>query len=236
MNIQHFEIVKSYFPNASLAILSATRLKAFIERIQRKHKKKILLVTSLCPNTLHLLEEMDLHDSDKTVHLGGIDGYPFANLEILESLLKVPDVLLLFIYGPHVMISQKDKKTPLKNTDAYLRACCDATQFTQDQCKNSVTSDHGIPSRSSQVDEIIKLFSTHIHRLVSSADQTMEITEIFYEAIEEKIKAIIKNMNPTVSLILFGGIFINYSEEFDSWCIVRNLRYFPPSSDDYENY
>lgn len=234
MNTQHFEIVKSYFPHSTSAKLISEGLKAFINQKQSNSGKKIMLVTSLCPSTLHLLKEMDFNAAQTPIHLEGIDGYPFAALGALENLLQVPDALILFIYGPHVMISPKPNKPLQGKAGTYLRACCNATDFRDHQRENAKTSDIDFPDRSAQVEEVIKLFSMHIERLTKAKDHTMEITDIFYEAIEQRIRTIIRTKNASVSILLFGGVYINYVDDPESMCVPRNLAYLPSYSDNYQ--
>lgn len=234
MNTQHFEIVKSYFPNSTTTKLISEGLKAFINQKQRDSGKQIMLISSLCPSTLHLLKEMDFNAERTAIHLGGIDGYPFAAMDAVENLLQVPDAMVLFIYGPHVMISPKPNRSPQAKEGTYLRACCNASDFRDYQRENAKTTDIIFPDRSAQVEEVIKLFSMYTERLTNAKDQTMEITDIFYEAIEERIKTIIKTKHSSVSILLFGGVYINYVDDPKSMCVPRNFIYLPSYSDEYQ--
>ncbi|AYZ36130.1 hypothetical protein EGY07_11350 [Chryseobacterium indologenes] len=234
MNTQHFEIAKSYFPDSTSAKLISQQLNAIIKQTQKNCSKQIVLVTSLCPGTLDLLKEMELDDMVKAFHLGGIDGYPFLDLDGLESLMQASDVMILLIFGPHVVISPKEGKAPKSKADTYLRACCNATEFRDAPLANTITSGRNFPDRSAQVEEVIKLFSMHTERLTNAKDQTLEITDIFYEAIEERIRTIIRTKNASVSILLFGGVYINFVDDPESMCLPRNLAYLPSYSDEYQ--
>ena len=74
----------------------------------------------------------------------------------------------------------------------------------------------------------------HTERLTNAKDQTLEITDIFYEAIEERIRTIIRTKNASVSILLFGGVYINFVDDPESMCLPRNLAYLPSYSDEYQ--
>jgi hypothetical protein len=235
MNTQHFEIAKSYFPDSTSAKSISQQLNAIIKQTQKNCSKQIVLLTSLCPGTLYLLKEMELDDMVKAIHLGGIDGYPFLDLDGLESLKQASDFMILLIYGPHVVISPKACKAPKSNADTYLRACCNAAEFRDAPLANTINSDRNFPSRSFQVQEVIKLFSEQIERLTNATDQTIAITEIFFEEISKKIRTMIQKANVNVSILLFGGIFINYNDDPEFLCEPREFAYWTSDSDDFQS-
>lgn len=160
--------------------------------------------------------------------LGGLDGYPFTGVTGLAAYAHhIPEHGAAFIFfGPHLGISEEGELGQIKRHGQHKNsgACGAAIIALQNLRKNAIDLEHWDPD-----DHQLHVLQTeaynHKDRILSAENPLRELTDVIYEATEQKILEYIRRVRfPCELIFLLGGIILNTGSMFEDYLSVQSFR------------
>lgn len=215
-------VVRNFYPDAvPLNSLMRNVIQAIFNEFDYT-PGQILLANSICSDDINSIEyPAEARQMLGSFELGGLNGFPFSGLTGMSAFAShVPDDGAVFIfYGPHIGITTHGKAGMVTRTGQYNEtSCCGAAAAAL-----AVINE---PNRTDPLDEqmifLENLLKENKERILNSGNPEMESAEVFFEAIDERIKLLIsKTEFKGNHIFLLGGIIINCREKFGSFFSLR---------------
>lgn len=215
-------VVKQYYPDA---VSLESLMQNVIQSIYNEYDytpNQILLANSICSDDINSLEyPADARQMLGPFELGGLNGFPFTGLTGMSAFAShVPDDgAVMIFYGPHIGITNKGKIGKITRSGQRKETnCCGAAAAALAKINDPERIDP-IDRQMIALENILKVKKD---RILNANIPEMEAAEVFFEAINERIKLLIsKTVFSGNHLFLLGGIIINCQEKFGSFFSLR---------------
>jgi len=215
-------VVRNFYPDAApLNNLMHNVIQAiFNEYDYTPHQ--ILLANSICSDDINSIEYPDeARQMLGSFEMGGLNGYPFTGLTGMSAFAShVPDDgAVLIFYGPHIGVTTHGKIGRVTRSGQHMETnCCGAAAAALSRIND--------PSRIDPLDEQIitleNILKNNKERISEAVIPDMQAAEVFFEAIDERIRLLISKTEFSGNhIFLLGGIIINCREKFGSFFSLR---------------
>lgn len=222
-------VVRNFYPDAvPLNRLMQNVIQAIFNEYDYT-PNQILLANSICSDDINSIEyPAEARQMLGSFEMGGLNGFPFTGLTGVSAFAShVPDDgAVLIFYGPHIGITTHGKIGKVTRTGQQNEtSCCGAAAAALAKIKE--------PERIDPLDEQIitleNLLKNNKNRVLSAEFPEMEAAEVFFEAIDERLRLLIsKTEFKGNHIFLLGGIIINCREKFGSFISLRNNEVLNP--------
>jgi hypothetical protein len=218
--------VRRYYPTAERSQKLAELLLKDILLRTRLKPNQVLAAYSVCSDDVN---SMQFPDPTKSLlgpfNLGGLDGYPFTGLTGMGAFAHhVPDEgAVLIFYAPHIGVSADGKLGEIKRVgQSHNSSCCGAAKGALDKLTKKQIFRGDTYTADYQMNSIEQLFLAHEDRIKKAQFPIREATEVMYEAIDQRINALVAQTKfHGKYLILAGGIFINGDGKENSFGVYK---------------
>lgn len=215
-------IIHRYYPGASTTIDSVNRLLDFIEWELDLEAGKVMMADSVCSDDVNSIQypsrALELLGPFK---MGGLDGFPFTGLTGMGAFAShVPDDGAVFIYyGPHIGISKEGKLGEITRHGQHKTSgCCGAAKAGLSKLKNNEIVPERITELDYQMNTIEQILLQQKSRILNAPEPLFEATEVIYEAIDERINALVEKTDYQCTyVILVGAVLINSDTDMGSF-------------------
>lgn len=211
-NTHHLSTVKHYYSNAKPTKDILNTVLTIVEDRLKLQPKKVIYADSLCCDDVNSMQ-FPQNEMIGPFKMGGLGGYPFAGITGMTAFSHhIPEGgAALLIYGPHVGITKKEKigKILRFGQDKHS-SCCGAVTAALKQLLSNQIQRGETNSWDYQQNVIRQILLKEEERIKKSDNQFMEAIDVIYEAIDQRMNALIsKTEFPCKYLIQIGGILIN---------------------------
>lgn len=215
-------VVRNFYPDAvPLNNLMHNVIQAIFNEYDYT-PSQILLANSICSDDINSLEyPAEARQMLGPFELGGLNGFPFTGLTGMSAFAShVPDDgAVMIFYGPHIGITTHGVIGRVTRSGQHKESCC---------CGAATAALDAIdkPLRTDPLDEqmifIENLLKKNKKRVLTAEYPEAESAEVFFEAIDERIKLLIeKTAFSGNHIFLLGGVIINCREKFGSYFSLR---------------
>lgn len=224
-------VVKNYYPDAvPLNSLMHNVIQAIFNEFDYT-PGQILLANSICSDDINSIEyPEEARQMLGSFEMGGLNGFPFTGLSGMSAFAShVPDDgAVLIFYGPHIGITTHGKVGRITRSGQHKETnCCGAAAAALARINESIRID----PLDEQIIFLENLLKENKERILNSGKPEMESAEVFFEAINERIKLLIsKTEFKGNHIFLLGGIIINCMEKFGSYISLRKNIVLDPVS------
>ena len=222
------EIIRGRYSNA---LSTSDTVDAFLNLMEDRlgiEPGKIMLADSICSDDLNIIEyPKRAYEMLGPFKLGGLNGFPFAGLTGMGAFAHhVPaDGAVFVFHGPHIGVSKEGNTGRiLRPGQSHHSPCCGAVQAAVDKMMANMIVRGEITDLDYQQNTIEQILLPHRERIVTARCAVAESTEVMYDAIEDRIDALVARTNyPCRHLVIMGGILINSDYDVGSFCALRRL-------------
>lgn len=217
-------VVRKFYPDA----LPLNKLiQKVIQAIFNEYSytpNQILLANSICSDDINSIEyPAEARQMLGPFEMGGLNGFPFTGLTGMKAFAShVPDDgAVLIFYGPHIGITKKGKIGKITRSGQHKETnCCGAAATALARIND--------PERIDPIDRqmivLENLLKTNKDRILNAKIQEIEAADVFFEAIDERLKLLINKATFSGNhIFLLGGIIINCREKFGSFFCLKNI-------------
>lgn len=219
---EKLSIIHKHYKNAITTIDSVNMLIDFIEEKYDIDPNKIMLADSLCSDDVNNIQYPSrAHEFLGPFKMGGLDGFPFTGLTGMGAFAShVPDEGAVFIYyGPHIGISKDGTLGQINRIgQSKPSGCCGAARAGLAKLINNQVVDGVMLDTDYQMNTIEQILLKQKDRILKAEDKLKEVTQVIYEATEERINYLVENTKYNCKyVILMGAILINGDPEMGSF-------------------
>ena len=217
------EYVRKWYPKAMTSIDTVNRLLDTIEEELGLKPNQLMHADSMCCDDVNAIQYPPRAlEMLGPFHLGGLNGFPFAGITGMNAFAHhVPeDGAVIIFYAPHIGITKDGTIGEIHRIgQSGNSACCGAAKGALGKLIDNKIIECNLTSLDFQMNTIEQIFLHQKHRILNAPNQIFEATEVMYEAIDERIKVLVKETNyPCKYVLLVGGIFINGDRDMGSFC------------------
>ncbi len=222
-------VVRSFYPDA---VPLNNLMQKVIQSIFNEYDytpNQILLANSICSDDINSLEyPAEARQMLGPFELGGLNGFPFTGLTGMSAFAShVPDDgAVMIFYGPHIGITTHGVIGRVTRSGQHTETgCCGAATAALDAID--------LPPRTEPLDEqmtfIENILKNNKKRILSAEIPETESAEVFFDAIDERIRLLIEKTSFSGNhIFLLGGIIINCREKFGSFFSLRKSEVLDP--------
>jgi hypothetical protein len=208
-------LIRKYYPNASTTIDGVNKLIDFVEEDLDLEPSQVMLADSICSDDVNSIQyPARANEFLGPFKMGGLDGFPFTGLTGMGAFAShVPDDGAVFIYyGPHIGISKNGTIGEIHRIGQSKNSgCCGAAKGALNKLLNNQIVEGQISEMDYQMNTIEQI-------LWKQKDRVLHAEIPLYEAIDERINALITNTKYNCKyVILLGAILINSDSDVGSF-------------------
>lgn len=222
------EIVRKFYPGAVTTIDSVNKLIDFVEDQLDLDPNQIMLADSICSDGLNSIQYPSrASEFLGPFKMGGLNGFPFTGLTGMGAFAShVPDEgAVLIYYGPHIGVSRKGELGRVNRSgQANHSNCCGAAIAALGNLVAEEIEDGHVTELDYQMNMLEQILLRQEDRILKAPVRLQEATEVFYEAIDERINKLVDGTKYRCHyVILIGAIHINGDSDMGSFSEVRRF-------------
>ncbi len=219
---QKLEIIRKWYPNAVTTIDAVNMAIDFIEGHLELETNKIMLADSICSDDVNSIQyPTRTQEFLGPFKMGGLDGFPFTGLTGMGAFAShVPDDGAVYIYyGPHIGITKSGAIGEIHRIGQSKNSgCCGAAKGALAKLMNGKITEGIITEMDYQMNTIEQILFKQKERVLNAQSPLFEATEVIYEAIDERINALVEKTNYNCKyVILVGAVLINSDSDMGSF-------------------
>ncbi len=224
-------VVRNFYPDAvPLNNLMHDVIQAIFNEYDYT-PQQILLANSICSDDINSIEyPAEARQMLGSFEMGGLNGYPFTGLTGMSAFAShVPDDgAVLIFYGPHIGVTTHGKIGRVTRSGQHAESnCCGAAAAALSRINDAARID----PLDEQIITLENLLKNNKERISIAEIPEMEAAEVFFEAIDERIRQLISKTEFSGNhIFLLGGIIINCREKFGSFFSTRKIEVLNPVS------
>jgi len=225
---QKLEIIRKFYPKAITTLDAVNRFIDFVEEDLSLEPAQIMLADSICSDDVNSIQYPSrTQEFLGPFKMGGLDGFPFTGLTGMGAFAShVPDDgAVLIYYGPHIgvtktgTIGEINRFGQAKNT-----GCCGAAKGALKKLLEGEIIVGNVTEMDYQMNTIEQILLRQQERVLAAEVPIREATEVIYEAIDERIRALVEQTNYHCQyVILMGAILINSDSDMGSYSDARRF-------------
>jgi hypothetical protein len=222
------EVVRRTYPRAHTTHDVVEAMFAVFDREFGLAPSQIMHADSICADDLNTIEYPPrAYEMLGPFNLGGLNGFPFAGLTGMAAFAgHVPiDGAVFVFHAPHIGITKTGSIGEIMRP-GQVRAsgCCGAARAALAKLERGELRPGAIDELDYQQNVLEQILLRQRERVLGARCRIVEATEVFYEAIEERLDLLAsKTKYPCSHLFLMGGILVNGDHDVGSFCEVRRL-------------
>lgn len=223
MSNQHLASVRKWYPKALTSIDTVNRLLDTIERELGLKPHQLMHADSMCCDDVNAIQYPPrAYEMLGPFHLGGLDGFPFAGITGMNAFAHhVPeDGAVLVFYAPHIGVTKDGTIGEIHRFGQSKNSgCCGAASAAVVKLLKNEIIAGAVTDLDYQQNTIEQIFLQQAERIKAASNKIFEATEVMYEAIDNRIEALVKETNyPCKYVLLVGAVFINGDKDMGSFC------------------
>lgn len=221
--------VRRHYPDARTTHDTVTRLFELLKEHIGLSPDKIMHADSICSDDVNAIEYPEVaFQMLGPFRMGGLNGFPFTGLTGMNAFAHhVPeDGAVLVYFAPHIGITADGTPGQIRRVgQSKPSACCGAAQAALNKLLAGEIEPGHITELDYQQNQLEQILLRQADRIKAAPIPILEATEVFYEAIEERIITLSRQTHyPCRYLIVAGGIFINGDDGMGSFNSTRRFR------------
>lgn len=234
------ELVRQFYPNAITSDEAAKQLFRIMRDQLGLMPNQIMHASSLCSDDINEIEYPERgYDMLGPFRMGGLDGFPFTGITGMTAYAgHVPEGGALLIYaGPHIGLSKEGGLGRVKRIGQVVHtSCCGAAAAALEKLKRDGIKEGELTELDYQQNVLEQILLREKQRVLGSDSPIQEATEVIYEAIEERIRALVGHVEFICRyVILTGGVTINGGGT-TSYCSFRLLECIDTGKKSHQDY
>lgn len=221
-------VIHKWYPLAITTIDSVNKIIDFVESELDLEPKQVMLADSICSDDVNSIQyPARTQEFLGPFKMGGLDGFPFTGLTGMGAFAShVPDEGAVFIYyGPHIGITKEGTIGEIHRFGQSKNSgCCGAAKGALGKLINNQIIAENITELDYQMNTIEQILLNQKERVLGARTPLFEATEVIYEAIDNRINALVDKTNYNCKyVILVGAILINSDSDMGSFTEVRRF-------------
>lgn len=225
-------IILQHYPNAKTGEEITDSYLSLLHKEYKVNLKKLLFATSLCSDDVNVSTDFR-RVMNRPFSMGGLGGLPYSGFTGMVAYSHhIPDGGDAFIfYGPHIGITDEGELGRMRRAgQTRLTNSCGALMLALERFHLEDKGDEVYVPYSVEHDyQQIMLERTLMpfkSRIINSANEKKEITDVAYYKIDKQIKRLVKMAIKEFNcekIFLLGGVIINTSEDYHDYVDIRNF-------------
>jgi hypothetical protein len=225
---EKLELVRRYYPNAQTTIDGVNHLIDLVEGGLDLEPMQIMMADSICSDDVNSIQlPVRTREFLGPFKMGGLDGFPFTGLTGMGAFAShVPDDgAVLVYYGPHIGISRNQKAGEIiRFGQAQPSGCCGAARAALARLTEGKIETGYVTEIDYQMNTLEQILLRSQERILGAELPLIEATEVIYEAIDQRIEALVKATSYGCKyVILMGAVLINSDSDIGSFTANRKL-------------
>ncbi|MCF8254144.1 MAG: hypothetical protein K9J84_06155, partial [Bacteroidia bacterium] len=211
---EKLNIIHKWYPKAITTIDSVNKIIDFVEYELDLEPNLVMLADSVCSDDVNSIQyPIRTQEFLGPFKMGGLNGFPFTGLTGMGAFAShVPDEGAVFIYyGPHIGITKDGTIGEIHRMgQSKNSSCCGAAKGALDKLISNQITAGNITELDYQMNTIEQILYAEKERVLNAKTPLFEVTEIMYEAIDNRINELVDKTNYHCKfVILVGAILIN---------------------------
>ncbi|MGE8378144.1 MAG: hypothetical protein ACN6PN_07330 [Sphingobacterium sp.] len=226
---EKLELIRQFYPNALTTIDVLNKTIDFIEDELNMPPSKVMLADSICSDDVNSIQYPARATQEflGPFKMGGLDGFPFTGLTGMGAFAShVPDDgAVLIYYGPHIGISKESKIGEILRYGQHnTSGCCGAAKGALKKLSEGTIIEGNVTDIDYQMNTIEQILFKQKDRVLSSEKPIHEATEVIYEAIDQRIQALVDATTYNCKyVLLMGGVMINSDSDVGSFSSTKRF-------------
>lgn len=221
-------LLRQRYPNAISSTQAVDRFLIMIHDRLGLVPGQIMSANSICCDDVNVIERPDrAFEMLGPFTLGGLSGFPFAGLTGMSAFSHhVPhDGALFIFFGPHIGLTKGGRIGEIyRNGQEKSSPCCGAATAAVNKLLQNEIIDNQLDDLDYQQHTLEQILLRARDRVANAGEPLVEATEVIYEAIERRIKLLVKRTRfPARYVVLCGGIVINGDYDIGSFLAPRRF-------------
>lgn len=221
-------VIHQHYPNAISTIDALNKFIDFAEDQLDLELTQIMLADSICSDDVNSIQlPVRAHEFLGPFKMGGLDGFPFAGLTGMGAFAShVPDNgAVVIYYGPHIGITKAGTIGEIhRHGQSKNSGCCGAARAALNKLVNKQIEHGVVTDMDYQMNTLEQIVLAQQERILSAAMPLKEATEVIYEAIDQRIEALVNATKYNCKyVVLLGVIHINGDSDMGSFSESRRV-------------
>ena len=221
-------LLRHRYSNAISSKQAVDRLLTLIHDRLDLVPRQVMAATSVCCDDVNVIERPErAYEMLGPFTMGGLSGFPFAGLTGMKAFSHhVPhDGALFIFFGPHIGLTKDDRIGEIYRVGQENSSpCCGATTAAVNTLlRNEILADR-VDELDYQQHTLEQILLREKDRVANAGEPLVEATEVIYEAIERRIKLLVKRtLFPARYVVLGGGVVVNGDYDVGSFFAPRRF-------------
>jgi hypothetical protein len=225
---EKLSIIRKYYPAALTTIDCVNRMIDFVEEKLDLEPSQIMMADSICSDDVNSIQyPARTSEFLGPFKMGGLDGFPFTGLTGMGAFAShVPDEGAVYIYyGPHIGISKAGTIGEINRFgQQHSSGCCGAAKGALAKLLNNEIVPDKQNDMDYQMNTIEQILLKNKERIIAAPIPLQTATTVIYEAIDERIEALVASTKYNCKyVLLMGAILINSDTDMGSFTEVKKF-------------
>ncbi len=226
--LENLPLIRDWYPNATTTNDAVDALLNLIEQKLGLQPNQIMSADSVCCDDINTIEYPPrAYEMLGPFKMGGLNGFPFAGLTGMGAFAHhVPENGALFVfYGPHIGLTKTgDIGAIYRVGQSKVSTCCGAATAAMNKLLNDQVNDGELSELDYQQNILEQILFREKDRVLRSAEPIVDVTEIIYEAIHERMTTLFEKTKFSCQYIIrMGAVLINGDHDIGSFSSCRLL-------------